>query len=277
MPTNSRKRCPEEQQRVPGGMPGGSLAKRFTETSKWDKAWFRKLRPEIKCAWMFLCDRCDHAGIWHLDEEALEHFIGAPVSLVELLGSLGERVRMLGSDKLFISAFIDFQYGVLNPLNRVHKSVIDRLAKEGAYKPLKSPLQGVKDKDKDMDKDKVKDKDQDKEKDAHAMIEIWNAHRGNLPEARSCSSSRMKKIKLRWPEQSPEQWAITIQKMAASAFCNGKGSTGWRADFDFILKPDTWAKVNEGKYDDSTSGPRTAQTAKYDQLDALHKKWEEKQ
>jgi ABC-type antimicrobial peptide transport system permease subunit len=63
-----------------------------------------------------------------------------------------------GGSKWFIRSFIEFQYGTLNPDNRVHLSIINILEKN-KIKPLVSPLLGVKDKDKDMDKDKVKDKD----------------------------------------------------------------------------------------------------------------------
>ena len=61
---------------------------------------------------------------------------------------------MLNDEKWFISKFIDFQYGTLNPENRTHKSVIDILNKEGAYKGLTSPELGCKDKgtDKGLDK-----------------------------------------------------------------------------------------------------------------------------
>jgi hypothetical protein len=40
--------------------------------------------------------------------------------------------------------------------------------------------------------------------------------------------------------------------MDASPFCRGEtGDRGWRASFDFLLKPDTATKVLEGKYDDA--------------------------
>lgn len=109
------------------------------------------------------------------------------------------------------------------------------------------------------------------------LVMVWNSHRGRLPEARSWNGPRLKKIKLRWPEQSPEAWVATVQRMAASDFCCGKGSTGWRADFDFLLKPDTWAKVNEGKYDNNKGAISTAQTRKYDKLDELEEKWKSKE
>jgi hypothetical protein len=145
------------------------MSKRFTDTGKWDKAWIRKLKPKMKCVWFFLCDRCDHAGIWELDEGAFAYYIGEQISLDEILEVFGDRIQILENDKLFIKSFIDFQYGELNPENRVHKSVIDKLAKMPSIKPLTSPLQGSMDKDKDKYKDKDKDKDKDKEKELQIL------------------------------------------------------------------------------------------------------------
>lgn len=92
--------------------------------------------------------------------------IGEKVSIEELELTFGDKLTLLSPTKIFIQDFIDFQYGELNPENRVHKSVLNRVEKEGAKKGLKRPLQGTKDKDKekDKDKDKVKDKEIKKEK-----------------------------------------------------------------------------------------------------------------
>lgn len=137
------------------------MSKRFTDTEKWGKGWFRKLSPKMKAAWLFLCDKCDHAGVWDFDDGAFEYFIGEDISKQELIESFGDRISFYENDKLVINSFIEFQYGTLNPDNRVHKSVLDKLAKFNTIKPLTSPLQGAKDKDKD--KDKFKDKKKEEE------------------------------------------------------------------------------------------------------------------
>ena len=36
---------------------------------------------------------------------------------------------------------------------------------------------------------------------------------------------------------------------AASPFCLGAGSRGWKADIDWFLRPDTVTRIMEGKYD----------------------------
>lgn len=59
--------------------------------------------------------------------------------------------------------------------------------------------------------------------------------------------------------------------MSRSAFLRGEKNDpngthkNWKADFDFFLKPDTHAKVAEGKYDDK--GGSFSKSAEIDQID----------
>lgn len=128
------------------------MAKRFTATEKWDDPWFFELDAPHKLAWIFLLDRCNHAGIWNVNLKLMEVYVGFRPSVDVFQG----RVKVLGDQKWFIPKFIEFQYGALNPANRAHQSVISILRKEGAYNDLTRPLQGHKDMDKE--KDLVKDK-----------------------------------------------------------------------------------------------------------------------
>ena len=85
------------------------------------------------------------------------------------------------------------------------------------------------------------------------LVEIWNENRGTLPKVVGLSSSRRKQSHARW-EENPDRsyWVSIIEKLKSSSFCNGKNDRGWRADFDFLVRPDTQHKVLEGKYDDRT-------------------------
>lgn len=137
------------------------MAKRFTDTTKWGKASFDGLSDKMKLVWIYLCDNCDHAGIWDVNWGLMSYHLNAP--RYELKDSvtreLKDKVAFLSDTKIFLPSFIEFQYGELNPGNRVHLSVINRLKKEGAYKVLTSSMCGAKDKDKEKDKDKDKDKE----------------------------------------------------------------------------------------------------------------------
>ena len=50
------------------------MSKRFTDTDKWKKQWFRKLKNDNKVFWMYLLDQCNHAGIWEVDFELANYF-----------------------------------------------------------------------------------------------------------------------------------------------------------------------------------------------------------
>jgi hypothetical protein len=152
------------------------MAKRFTDTGKWAKASFRRLTPEMKCVWLYLCDACDHAGIWDVDLDLLGFQLGHQFTAQEIVVGLGDRIQPLSPTKWFIPGFIEFQYGELNPENKVHRSVIHKLKvmKEG----LPSPLEASKEKDQHQDKEK--EKDQEKEKEEVAENELHPAMRTAL-------------------------------------------------------------------------------------------------
>lgn len=85
----------------------------------------------------------------------------------------------------------------------------------------------------------------------HWLGLLWNENRGSLKQVKEISVKRRNAIKSRLDECSDRDvWLQVIKKLAASKFCNGKvpGKT-WKADFDFLLKPDTRIKALEGKYD----------------------------
>jgi len=82
------------------------------------------------------------------------------------------------------------------------------------------------------------------------LVKIWNQHRGCLSQVRGCSNQRRRMASSRWKEKPDEEyWVSVVTKIAASRFCNGANDRGWRADFDFLIKPGTHDKVSEGKYD----------------------------
>ena len=145
------------------------MSKRFTDTEKWDDPWFCDLSPQDKLFWNFLCDKCDHAGIWKVNMKLAEFHLERKPDL----SVLGDRVAWLNDEKIFLPGFLSFQYGMLNENSKVHKSVLDKLKKEGVSIPYGNPMEWVKDKDKD--KDKVKKKVKKKKEEYSTSVEqIWN-------------------------------------------------------------------------------------------------------
>jgi len=141
------------------------MSKRFTDTNKYKKPFIRGLQGAYKLLWDYLYHDCDHAGIWIVDFEIAQLYIGSdmPVNKKDaILFFNTDEKRIIEIDngtRWYIPSFITFQYGELNEQNRAHNSVIQILKKYNLYKnkPLKSPLEGAMDKDKDMEL--VKDMD----------------------------------------------------------------------------------------------------------------------
>ena len=140
------------------------MAKRFTDTEKWKKPFIRGLQGAYKLLWLYICDDCDHAGIWQVDIEVAAIRIGEKIDSKEAVKSFDEKIIIFDKgNKWFIPSFLEFQYpSGLNPDNRAHNSVIILLEKYSLRisnnKPLISPSEGSMDMDmvKDMDKDMVK-------------------------------------------------------------------------------------------------------------------------
>ena len=138
-----------------------TLPKRFTDSDKWKKKWFRCLSNDHKVFWIYVLDQCDHAGIWEVDFEAAEFFCSG-IDESEIRQVFNKQYQEIDNGKRwFLKDFVDFQYGTLNENNRAHLSVINILLKYKLIenKGLISPLQGYKDKDKDKVKVKVKEKE----------------------------------------------------------------------------------------------------------------------
>lgn len=82
---------------------------RYTETTKWNNPSFRKLPPSAKLFYLYLIDVCDNAGVWEIDDEHARFCIKKDLDLDEMLGELGDRIKVLPSGKWWITRFVKFQ------------------------------------------------------------------------------------------------------------------------------------------------------------------------
>lgn len=163
------------------------MAKRFTDSLKYKKHFFRSLPGAYKLFYDFLYHDCDHAGIWIVDIETAQIFVGKdmPIDGNKALSLFNtDEIRVIpfdGGKKWFIPLFIKFQYGHLSEKNRAHTAVINILKKynlidENLFpiesispliespKPLSEKPKG----DKDMDKEQEMDMETDKEQEGGA-------------------------------------------------------------------------------------------------------------
>jgi hypothetical protein len=134
------------------------MAKRLTDTQKWNKPFIRTMKAPYKLLWLYILDECDHAGIWQVDVDVAQIKIGERLSIEAALDSFAGKVHPFDNGtKWFIPDFIEFQYVELNPENKAHKSVINILTKYNLIKNQKhlaSPLHAASNAAMDIDKDK---------------------------------------------------------------------------------------------------------------------------
>ena len=144
------------------------MAKRFLDSSLFEKRWFRKLPSNIKLFYFYMLTKCDHAGMYDVDLELAEFQIGMDIDKDNILKYIGEHIEIIKDDKWFIKKFPEFQYGVLNPKVKAHASVIKILEKNNCLKGFSNSLQRVQDKD----KDKVKNKKKENKVEFHEILDI---------------------------------------------------------------------------------------------------------
>ena len=104
------------------------MAKRFTDTNKYKKPFIRSLKAPYKLLWDYLYHDCDHAGIWIVDFEIAQIFIGhdAKVNVEDSLKFFNsDEIRVVVFDdgkKWFIPSFIEFAKTTISKSSNVSQS-----------------------------------------------------------------------------------------------------------------------------------------------------------
>lgn len=192
------------------------MAKRFTDSLKYKKKFFRDLPGPYKLLWDFLYHDCDNCGIWIVDFNMAQNYVGLdmPVDMetaLKLFNNGEQRiVEIRAGEKWFLPGYIEFQYVQLSEKNRAHIPVIGTLKKLGLLnidlsliqnlKEDTGPLQGAKYKAKDKDKEKVKDKEPPEEIVFNPdgvcpdMASIFQIHNPNYPKNQATDYPAVKEI-----------------------------------------------------------------------------------
>lgn len=129
------------------------MGKRFTDTAKWGKLWFRKLPPHIKCFWQFILDDCDAVGVWDADFERASFHIGEGVSTIDI-EYIGEQIFVMDNDKWWVVDFVEYQYGTLSEACKPHASYIKLLKKHRLYTLYSKGMVTLQEKEKEIEKEK---------------------------------------------------------------------------------------------------------------------------
>lgn len=105
--------------------------KRFTNAAKWQNPAFRQIPNEFKLLWLYLLDTCDAAGLWQVDFEAVNFYLGASYTAESALIWLDDEIIVLNDSLWFIPQFITLQYHTLNERASPHRGAIQRLTDAG--------------------------------------------------------------------------------------------------------------------------------------------------
>jgi predicted phage replisome organizer len=88
--------------------------------------------------------------------------------------------------------------------------------------------------------------------------EKWNSLYPLFAKITKLTPKRQALIKARLKEgYSQEDIFAVFDRASASSFLLGNGGTGWKADFDWVLKADRFVEIVEGKWDNRETGHPT--------------------
>jgi uncharacterized protein YdaU (DUF1376 family) len=89
------------------------------------------------------------------------------------------------------------------------------------------------------------------------LRELWNEEtNGLLPQCLKLTDQRRKHVAARLTETPFDQWVDIITRIKKSSFCCGENDRGWKATFDWLIRPETATRVLEGQYDDRQKAVR---------------------
>ena len=92
-----------------------------------------------------------------------------------------------------------------------------------------------------------------------SLVDIWNDNCGQLSKVKGLSDKRNKLCNARLKDNpSADYWSSVIQEVSQNSFCLGHNDRGWKANFDWFIKPETHLKVMEGQYRSKSDEKRMA-------------------
>jgi hypothetical protein len=133
------------------------MAKRLTDTEKWNDDWFISLDNDYRMIWQWLLDNCNHAGVCKRSMKLMNLMCNTNVSEEDVVVKMEGRLVVVDNN-WFIPKFLKFQYASLHSQRPVIISVVKELEKLNLLNKIPESFGNdyliIKDKRKDKDKDK---------------------------------------------------------------------------------------------------------------------------
>jgi hypothetical protein len=103
------------------------MAMRYSDTTKWDSTFFRKLSPKLKCAWEYICDTCDGVGVLRFDLDTIAFKINdQSLTRDEFEMAFEGRVLWLSPDKIWIPGFLPFHHKNISAANKINRHLMHK-------------------------------------------------------------------------------------------------------------------------------------------------------
>lgn len=130
------------------------MAKRLTDSEKWNDDWYISLSNDYRIIWQWLLDNCNHAGVCKRSMKLLNMMCNTSITEQEMIDNMSGRVISIDNN-WFIPKFLKFQYTTLQSNKPVIISVVKELEKNDLIKYIPESFGNdyviIKDKDKDKD------------------------------------------------------------------------------------------------------------------------------
>ena len=226
------------------------MAKRFIDTGLFDDDWFMELSKDCKLLWLYFITKCDHAGMIKVNEKLCK----VQTDIKDIAGTikdLGNRIVTVSEHLYFIPKFIEFQYpGFPNSAVRQQHSALEILMKHGLIKDGKLTL--TKELTNSYDNGNDSDNDLDNGIDYEGIIELYHELCPKMQKVLVLNKTRKGHVNARYAEFGLSKITEVLRFAGESDFLNGKNDRAWRADFEWLMRPENFIKVLEGKYQNKT-------------------------
>lgn len=222
------------------------MAKRFIDTGLFDDDWFMELSKDCKLLWLYLITKCDHAGMIKINERLCK----VQTDIKDLSGTikdLGNRIVTVSEHLYFIPKFIEFQYpGFPNSAVRQQHSAVEILTKHGLIRDGKLTLS--KELPDSYDNDNGSGNDSDSGIDYDLVVELYHDLCPKMSKVEKLIGERRSFVKARFTEYGIDKITTVLRLAGESDFLNGKNDRLFRADLEWLMRPNNFIKVLEGKY-----------------------------
>lgn len=180
--------------------------------------------------------------------------------VLEIIGELEDyNICEINTDGRFIE-FTCRRYAKENGISKIRSEAVSnrkdrKKGKKSNNKTSTKHLQNTENENENEDVNEIEVKDEyvikkeEKEKiEFQEIVDIFNSVCTNLPDVQKLTQKRKSAISSRIRDYDLNKIGEVFQMVSLSDFLNGDNDRGWTADFDWVMNPNNFIKILEGKY-----------------------------